>query len=27
LVGDNDDDISDEDLLVEDGDEASQDEY
>ena len=27
LVGDNDDDISDEYLLVEDGDEASQDEY
>ncbi len=27
LVGDNDDEISDEDLLVEDGDEASQDEY
>lgn len=27
LVGDNDDDISDEDLLVEDGDDASQDEY
>ena len=27
LVGDNDDDISDEDLLADDGDEASQDEY